>query len=167
MYARNGATIRAQYEGVFGNYTETHISASVANSDRKNAYLVKESYVTNVQTQTQGWPTTTTPGLQVKYTSVPTTNYKYKISEVPHGTTISTGGNIVEVTPVNGYLPTHYRYVSGLTEGLKRSFFKGSTQRSGSTPDGLDPVEIFTTNPNILKVANTGRGSGEPILIVD
>jgi hypothetical protein len=25
----------------------------------------------------------------------------------------------------------------------------------------------FTTNPNILKVANTGRGSGEPILIVD
>jgi hypothetical protein len=28
-------------------------------------------------------------------------------------------------------------------------------------------VETFTTNPNILRVAKTGRGSGEPILEVD
>jgi hypothetical protein len=28
-------------------------------------------------------------------------------------------------------------------------------------------VETFTTNPNILRVADTGRGSGEPILEVD
>jgi len=50
---------------------------------------------------------------------------------------------------------------------MKRSFWKGSQQTSTTTPDGLSPVETFTTNPNILKVANTGRGSGEPILIVD
>jgi hypothetical protein len=28
-------------------------------------------------------------------------------------------------------------------------------------------VETFTTNPNILRVAKTGRGSGEPILETD
>jgi hypothetical protein len=48
-----------------------------------------------------------------------------------------------------------------------RSFWKGSQQTAATTPDGLDPVETFTTNPNILKVAKTGRGSGEPILEVD
>ena len=48
-----------------------------------------------------------------------------------------------------------------------RSFWQGSLQTVATTPDGLDPVETFTTNPNILKVAKTGRGSGEPILEVD
>jgi len=48
-----------------------------------------------------------------------------------------------------------------------RSFWKGSTQDSTTTPDGLSPVETFSTNANILRVANTGRGSGEPILEVD
>jgi hypothetical protein len=48
-----------------------------------------------------------------------------------------------------------------------RSFWKGSQQNSTTTPDGLPAVEIFTTNPNILRVAKTGRGSGEPILEVD
>jgi hypothetical protein len=28
-------------------------------------------------------------------------------------------------------------------------------------------VETFTTNPNILRVAKTGRSSGEPILEVN
>jgi hypothetical protein len=54
-----------------------------------------------------------------------------------------------------------------LGEGLQRSYFKGSQQTLATTPDGLSPVEIFTTNPNILRVAKTGRGSGEPILEVD
>jgi len=48
-----------------------------------------------------------------------------------------------------------------------RSFWKGSQQTAATTPDGLSPVETFTTNPNILRVAKTGRGSGEPILEVD
>ena len=50
---------------------------------------------------------------------------------------------------------------------MRRSYFNGSLQTAETTPDGLDPVEIFTTNPNILRVAKTGRGSGEPILEVD
>jgi hypothetical protein len=50
---------------------------------------------------------------------------------------------------------------------LTLSFFDGSKQTELTTPDGLPPVETFTTNPNILRVASTGRGSGEPILQVD
>ena len=50
---------------------------------------------------------------------------------------------------------------------MKNSFFEGSKQTIDTTPDGLSPVETFTTNPNILRVADTGRGSGEPILQVD
>jgi len=84
------------------------------------------------------------------------------------GTSIPTvGNNIVEVTPLNGYFPTHYRYKNNLPQGLIYSFFVGSQQTATTTPDGLEPVETFTTNPNILRVANTGRGSGEPILEVD
>ena len=28
-------------------------------------------------------------------------------------------------------------------------------------------VEIFTTNPNTLKVSDSGRGSGEPIIEIE
>jgi hypothetical protein len=81
--------------------------------------------------------------------------------------TISVGGNIVEVNQLDNYFPSHYKFTNGLGEGLQRSYWKGSLQTAESTPDGLSPVEFFTTNPNILRVAKTGRGSGEPILEVD
>ena len=68
---------------------------------------------------------------------------------------------------LNGYFPSHYKFSKNHFEGFDRSFFKGSTQTADTTPDGLPAVETFTTNPNILKVADTGRGSGEPILEVD
>ncbi len=35
-------------------------------------------------------------------------------------------GSIVEVTPLSGYLPTHYRNTSDLTRGLENSFYRGS-----------------------------------------
>ena len=56
---------------------------------------------------------------------------------------------------------------NNLPQGMINSFFEGSKQTTDTTPDGLPPVEVFTTNPNILRVADTGRGSGEPILQVD
>jgi len=167
LYARNGFSIKGNFDGVFGNYITTHITASVNGGDRKNVYLVKESYTNKVSTQTQGWPATNIPGQQVKYEDLTVTNYKYKVTELPYSGSISVGNNIVEVKPINGYLPTHYRYTNNLTEGLKRSYYKGSQQTSASTPDSLPSVETFTTNPNILRVAKTGRGSGEPILEVD
>jgi hypothetical protein len=166
LYANKGVGIIHKYDDIFGN---EHLTGS-----RQNIYLVKEQYTKNISTQVSGYPTNGyQPGDRVKYVNVPVTNYKYKVSITPFSTSslISVGGDIVEVTPLNVYFPTHYKYKNNLSEGLQRSFWKGSVQGvvDGvlTTPDGLPAVETFTTNPNILRVAKTGRGSGEPILIVD
>lgn len=156
LYALNGTGSLTTLD-IFGNMT----------SSRKQIYEVKESYIDKVSVQTEGWPATTN-NEQVKYEILEITNYKYNVSIVPVGATPPAVGNtIVEVTPLNGYFPSHYRYKNNLTQGLKYSFFEGSLQTLTTTPDGLEPVETFTTNPNILRVANTGRGSGEPILEVN
>tara|TARA_R110002153_G_scaffold209910_2_gene362523 strand:- start:4188 stop:9476 length:5289 start_codon:yes stop_codon:yes gene_type:complete len=76
-------------------------------------------------------------------------------------------GNIIAQVPLNGYVPYHYRNVGDLTSGMENSFFNGSKQTSSTTLDGTSPVQTFTTNPNTLRVSDTGRGSGEPILQVD
>lgn len=78
-----------------------------------------------------------------------------------------TGDNIVSVVPLDGYVPYHYRNVGDLTSGLENSFSNGSKQTSKTTLDGGSPVVSFTTNPNTLRVSDSGRGSGEPILEVD
>jgi hypothetical protein len=76
-------------------------------------------------------------------------------------------GSIVEVTPLHGYLPTHYRNTSDLTKGLENSFYRGSKNTAATTLDGTPPVETFTSNPNTLKVNKAGRDASEPILEVD
>jgi hypothetical protein len=76
----------------------------------------------------------------------------------------SVGGNIVDVKPVDGYLPTHFRNTSDLTRGLENSFFRGSKNTAATTLDGTPPIETFTTNPNTLKVNKSGRTANEPIL---
>jgi hypothetical protein len=157
LYANNGTGIVRSYDPLFGNYQET--------GSRKSIFLVKQQYTQKINTQTEGYPAT--PYGQVKYEKIPVTKYKYKVSVLPFSGSVSIGNDIVEVTSLNGYFPTHYIYKNNLGEGMKRSFWKGSVQNSTTTPDGLDPVETFTTNPNILRVAKTGRGSGEPILEVD
>ena len=157
LYAKHGVGVWRRYD-VFGNVTES----------RQNMYVVKEQYTKKVSTQTAGYPTNgALPGEQIKYEDVLVTKDKYRVSLIPFSGSITVGNEIVEVTPINGYLPTHYRYKNNLSEGLQLSYFKGSKQTAATTPDGLDPVETFTTNPNILRVAKTGRGSGEPILEVD
>jgi hypothetical protein len=77
------------------------------------------------------------------------------------------GGNIIDVKPVDGYLPTHYRYTSDLTHGMQNSFFRGSKNTAATTLDGSPPFETFISNPNTLKVNKTGRDSSEPILEVE
>ena len=76
-------------------------------------------------------------------------------------------GSIVEVTKVNGYLPTHYRNTSDLTKGLENSFYRGSKNTAATTLDGSSPIETFVSNPNTLRVNKTGRDSSEPILEVE
>lgn len=160
LYAKDGNGLVRPFDGVFGNFQLT--------GSRQSIFLVKESYVENVSTQVAGWPVNgAQPGEQVVYQDVPVTKYKYTISKLPFSGSVSLGNNTLEVIALNGYLPTHYRYTNNLSEGMQRTYWKGSQQTAATTPDGLSPVETFTTNPNILRVAKTGRGSGEPILEVD
>ena len=169
LYAINGTGVVRSYDPLFGNYQET--------GSRKNIFLIKQQYTQKINTQTEGYPTT--PYGQVKYEKIAVTKYRYKVGILPFSTGSygvpffpSAGGDLVEITPLNGYFPTHYIYKNNLGEGMQRSFWKGSKQgldENGvlTTPDGLPAVETFTTNANILRVAKTGRGSGEPILEVD
>ena len=158
LYSIGGKTKVVNFDEVFGN----------TSSSIQNVYITKNQYVNKVPTQVSGWPVNgAQPGDKVIYEDVSVTGYNYKISIVPLTIVVATGGDVVESIPLNGYLPTHYKFVNGLGEGLQRSYFKGSQQTAATTPDGLEPVETFTTNPNILRVAKTGRGSGEPILEVD
>ena len=158
LYGKNGVATVSSIN-IFGNKV----------SSKQNVFLIKEKYNEKIPTQTGGWPRTNSG--QVVYENVIVEKYKYYISLLPLAPGNETGpavtDTVVQVTPLHGYFPTHYKFVGNLSEGLQRSYYKGSVQNSTTTPDGLDPVEIFTTNPNILKVANTGRGSGEPILEVD
>jgi hypothetical protein len=157
LYAEDTTTIWKRYD-FNSNYTES----------RANVYLVESERIKNVLTQVSGYPRVgAAADEQVEYALVPTPFKEYVVSILPFPDTLSVSGNITNVTPLKGYFPTHYKYKNNLYEGLQRSFFKGSVQSSTTTPDGLSAVETFTTNPNILRVANTGRGSGEPILIVD
>ena len=159
----------------FGLYAPTSATASVdildikgnITSSRKLVFKTKEQYIEKISVQTKGYPATSN-NEQVEYELQDVTKYRSKVTILPIGSTPpSVGNNVTEVTPLNGYFPTHYRYKNNLSQGLKNSFFIGSKQTSTTTPDGLGPVETFTTNPNILRVADTGRGSGEPILEVD
>ena len=157
LYAPTSATSSVDTIDIKGNIT----------SSRKLVFKTKEEYIEKISVQTKGYPATSN-NEQVEYELQDVTKYRSKVTILPIGSTPpSVGNEITEVIPLNGYFPTHYRYKNNLSQGLKNSFFEGSKQTSTTTPDGLGPVETFTTNPNILRVADTGRGSGEPILEVD
>ena len=136
---------------------------------RSDVYLIEETLSRAVPVQVGGYPTIgALPGDPV-VVDVENINYvRKRINILPFGSTEpGLVGKVTKVTALNGYFPTHYRFTNGLSTGLERSFFEGSKQTINTTPDGLSPVETFTTNPNILRVTDTGRGSGEPILEVD
>ena len=150
LYGSNGNVIRT-YRDVWGNFIK----------ERNKVFLIKESYSKNVP---QNISVDKSEGTYL----VPTTFYRTKVTILDwNGITPTVGGNIVEVTPLNGYFSTHYRNTGDLSTGLENSYFNGSKQTSATNILGGSPVQTFTTNPNILKVSDTGRGSGEPILVVD
>ena len=76
-------------------------------------------------------------------------------------------GVVTDIKVFDGYTSGHYRNTKDTSRGLENSFYQGSKQSSITTIDGTSPVEVFVTNPNRLRVAASGRGSGEPILEVD
>jgi len=162
--------------GLFGSGSHT-IRTYIDNfgntiRERVKVFKIKESYTEKVPTISGS------EGGSYYRLSVPVfeniTKFKTKVTILPltgsdgnPTNNPSVQGNIVEVTPLNGYFVTHYRNVGDLTTGLENSYFNGSKQTSQTTIDGGSPVVTFTTNPNTLRVSDTGRGSGEPILIVE
>ena len=135
--------------------------------DRVKVYLLKEQYLQDVPQNIDS----NDESLGREFVS--TTKHRYKVNILPftgsdgNETSSSVAGDIVEVTPLNGIFETHYSNVGDLTSGMENSFFNGSKQTSTTTLDGGSPVQTFTTNPNTLRVADSQRGSGEPILEVD
>lgn len=158
LYAVDGFSIRTHYTN--NNYIA---------QDRVQVYRVKEKYTVDIPVNITG------SDQSLGTIMTPTDFYRYKITIIPFPSgsvpadppAPSVSNNIVEVVPLNGYYPSHYKNVGDLSTGLQNSWYNGSKQTSLTTLDGNSPVETFTTNPNILKVNDTGRGSGEPILEVD
>ena len=157
--------------GVFGSgshsiRTYLDVSGNVV-KERVKIFQIKESYQVDIPQNIN--PNDASLGKEF----VKQTLFRNKVTIIPftgsNGLESPTpsGGNIVSATPLSGYFPTHYRNVGDLTTGLENSYFRGSKQTQLTTLDGGSPVVTFTTNPNTLRVSDTGRGSGEPILIVE
>jgi len=82
-------------------------------------------------------------------------------------TTTNGDGLPVVFKPVNGYLPSHNKFTSDLSVGMRNSYYNGCKNTAATTLDGAPPVETFLTNPNALKVNRAGRDISEPILEVE
>jgi len=168
LYGENGESIRT-YIDVFGNKVK----------DRVKVYLLTEQYTELVPTISGSKDS------EYYRLSVPlleeVTKYRTKVNILPFTGSdglesqlrFTSSLDLVDYEPLNGYFPTHYRYVGDLPTGLQNSYYNGSRfvrdEITGdwNTLDGGSPVVTFTTNPNTLRVSDTGRGSGEPILEVD
>jgi hypothetical protein len=149
--------------GTDGNTIRTSINKDGHKiQERLKVYRVQESNVVNIPENIN--PLDSSLGTNL----VPTTFYKYKVTFLNFDQTAPlVNGNITEVIPLEGYFPSHFRYSGDASTGMERSFYNGSKQTDLTTLDGGPAWETFTTNPNTLKVSDTGRGSGEPILQVD
>jgi len=155
IFGEDGHAVRSYFDR-FGKVAKERVLVSILKEKKEREFTYYQQgddprsgeltgtevyYETRVNIQPFYQPGTTTPS------SLPTTNDR-----------------IVEVTPVRGYLPTHYKNTSDLTRGLENSYWRGCKNTSATTLDGTPPVEVFATNPNTLKVNKAGRDSSEPIL---
>ena len=176
---------QSDYEDIgFGLYAQS--GSAIRTYINKDGIVVKErvkvSLVTKAKTRTYLKPNSILPSgladIRGEYTKQLQTYYETTLNIQPFsGSTIPTiNGNIISVQPVDGYLPTHNKFVSDLTTGLKNSYYLGSKYQyfidnNGNTIwntiDGAKPVETFVSNPNTLTVNKTGRSTNEPILLVE
>jgi len=151
IYAENGITIRTTIDE-FGNRIQR----------RQRVHMVTEQHTVDVPVNINPLdPSLGSELLQQTYEKTKVTFRNYNES----GSLIT--GAVIRAIPLNGYFPSHYRNVGDLTTGLQNSYYNGCKQTINTTLDGSSPIQIFTTNPNTLRVSDTGRGSGEPILEVD
>ena len=138
--------------------------------ERKQVWIVTEEYT---EIEKQAIPGTGQLSADGKrwlkeplYRDVTVTKTRKIVVKNEIGDPAPSGGNILSAVAANsngGKLP-------GSNLGDKygnRGFRAPSRQTSRTTLDRKSPVETFCTNPNILKVSDTARGKGEPILEVD
>ena len=178
IYAQNTFVGQSAYENIgFGIYAENGhaIRTYFDENGRRVKQRVKVDLITEQKQRivTKFAVTSSLTGLgdpRGGYVPDVQTYTETKLNIQPYASSkqINVGtGSIIEVTKVNGYLPTHYRNTSDLTRGMENSFYRGSKNTAATTLDGSSPIETFVSNPNTLKVNKAGRDSSEPILEVE
>ena len=157
LFAQSGSAIRTYFDKD-NNRIKERVKVSIIKEKKTRDY----TYLTGSASDRLY----TALGTETYYESYvniqPFTGSNGSINSLP-----TTDAKIIEVTPVSGYLKTHFRNTSDLTRGLENSFFRGSKNTAATTLDGTSPVETFTTNPNTLRVNKAGRDASEPILEVE
>jgi hypothetical protein len=161
VYGQNGHAIRTYYDAS-GNVKKERVLINLV-KEQKQRDVVKYKVVVNGKGDPRGG-TILTSSL---YTETKLNIQPYTGSTGNPNNPPTIGGKIVSVTPLDGYLPTHYRNTTDLTRGLKNSYYLGSKNTAATTLDGAPPVETFATNPNTLRVNKAGRDASEPILEVE
>ena len=157
IYAQSGSAIRTYYDKD-GNLKKERIRIQIVKEKKTREVLKYKVLNANGRGDERGGFELTSSVYYESYVNV----------QPFSGSTQFTSSNAnIEVTPLNGYLPTHYRNTTDLTRGLQNSFYKGSKNTSATTLDGTPPVETFLTNPNTLRVNKAGRDASEPILEVE
>jgi len=157
IYAQNGHAIRTYFDKN-GRRVKERIKVDLIKEQKQRDVVAYNIVIDGKGDSRGGYHLTSSIYYETKLNIQP-----YSGSKVINAGT----GSIVEVTKVNGYLPTHYRNTSDLTKGLENSFYRGSKNTAATTLDGSSPIETFVTNPNTLRVNKTGRDSSEPILEVE
>jgi hypothetical protein len=149
IYARNGV---ANITRLDGNGTLI--------KERKQVWIVTEQYTIKE-------PQLNSEGLYVDVDVVKTRKIVV-FNEI--GDPAPSGGNIISAIAANsngGNVRGSSNLGKKYADDNGRGFKNFSIQTANTTLDGKSPVETFCTNPNILKVADTSRGAGEPILQVE
>jgi hypothetical protein len=161
LYAESGSAIRTYYDN--GKITKQRVRAYLITEQRIFDTLKYARLLPNgLGDERGGYILTSSFATELKLNLQPFTGS----NSLPTNPPVVTG-NVISVTPLNGYLKTHYRNTSDLTTGMQNSYYKGSKNTAATTLDGTPPVEVFVTNPNTLRVNKAGRDASEPILEVE
>ena len=158
IYAENGAALRSYYDSN-GRFIKERVRVNLITEVKERVITPYRFILPNGRADIRGGfdePITET------YEETKLIIQPYSGSTPP----VSGTGNITNVVPIHGYLPTHYKFVSDLTTGMQNSYYRGSKNTAATTLDGSSPVESFISNPNTIKIL-PGRAATEPILETD
>jgi hypothetical protein len=157
LFGKNGVALRT-YLDIDGSLIKDRIKVNIVTKSKTREFVKFAVTASNGQGDPRGGYNI---GTQTYYTK------DLNIQSISGSIPVVGSGDIVNVTPLDGYLSTHYRNVSDLTAGLQNSYYKGCKNTAATTLDGASPIEVFATNPNTLKVNPSGRPANEPILEVE